>query len=111
MTTRKRSKQQEDRIAQEMGGLVVPASGSFWARKGDARTDDYLVEAKYTDKASFSIKRAIWDKIRKEALLDGRIPLLAVQIQERKLVVMDEEDFHELRRTAAQRGLGEGSVS
>jgi hypothetical protein len=105
-----RSKQQERRIAADVGGSVVPASGAFWSMKGDARSDGFLIEAKRTDKASLSIKRQIWDKIRREALLDGRVPVLALQIQDRNLAVLDWEDFLELL-AAAERGLGEGQLS
>ena len=91
------SQRQEKSIAKAIGGRTVPASGAFWSRKGDVRSADLLVEAKTTDAASFAIKRTVWDKIRKEALLDGRIPVLAVQIQGRNLVVLDEEDFLALR--------------
>jgi hypothetical protein len=103
------SQKQERAFAKKVGGLSVPASGAFWSRKGDVRSDDLLVEAKTTDKASFSIKKAIWEKIRREALLDGRTPVLAIQIQNRNLVVLDEEDFLELRSNAA-RHMGEGAV-
>lgn len=103
------SQKQERSFAKKIGGRSVPASGAFWSRKGDVRSDDLLVEAKMTDKASFSIKKSIWEKIRREALLDGRIPVLAVQIQNRNLVVLDEEDFLELRSNA-ERGVGEGPV-
>jgi hypothetical protein len=74
------------------------------------RTEDLLVEAKTTEAASFSIKKTIWEKIRREALLDGRIPVLAVQIQGRNLVVLDEEDFLELRANAS-RYLDQGDLS
>jgi hypothetical protein len=110
LTVRSKSQQQERDLAKRITGLSVPASGAFWARKGDVRSDDLLVEAKTTDAASFSIKRTIWEKIRREAILDGRIPVLAISIQDRNLVVLDEEDFLELRSNAA-RHLGEGSVS
>lgn len=103
------SQKQERSLAKNLGGRTVPASGAFWSRKGDVRSDDLLVEAKTTEAASFSIKKAIWEKIRKEALLDGRIPVLAVQIQGRNLVVLDEEDFLELRSNAS-RYLGDGPV-
>lgn len=92
-----------------VGGRTVPASGAFWSRKGDVRTDDLLIEAKTTEKGSYSIKRETWEKIRREALLDGRVPVLAISIQNRNLVVLDEEDFLELRSLAA-RGVGEGAV-
>jgi hypothetical protein len=103
------SQRQEKSIAKKISGRVVPASGAFWSRKGDARSEDLLVEAKTTDKASYSIKGATWDKIRKEALLDGRIPVMAIQIQGRDLVVLDQEDFLELR-SIARRYLGEGEM-
>jgi hypothetical protein len=108
---RNASREQERSVAKSIGGLTVPASGAFWARKGDARSDDLLVEAKTTQAASFSIKRVVWEKIRKEALLDGRIPVMAIQIQGRNLVVLDEEDFLELRAIAdASRDMGEGAL-
>lgn len=84
-------------MAGAIGGRPTPGSGAFWSRKGDARADDLLVEAKMTDKASYSISLRVWDKIRREALLDGRLPVLALQIQNRNLVVIDEEDFLALR--------------
>ena len=94
------SQKQEGRLADIIGGRSVPASGAFWSRKGDVRTDDLLIEAKTTAAASFSIKKVVWDKIRREALLDGRIPVMAIQIQGRNLIVLDEEDFLELRAVA-----------
>ena len=100
------SRKQERDIASDLGGRPVPASGAFWHRKGDARSQEFLVEAKRTDSASLSIKRQIWDKIRREALLDGRIPVLALQIQDRKLAVLDWEDFLAL----TERDLGEGQL-
>ena len=99
---------QEKRLAKKTGGTTTAASGSFWSRKGDVRSVDLLIEAKQTDKASYSIKKQIWDKIRREALLDGRIPVLAIQIQDRNLVVLDEEDFLELR---SLQDLGRGELS
>ena len=106
------SQKQERSLAKSLGGRTVPASGAFWSRKGDVRTNDLLVEAKTTQAASYSLKKAIWDKIRREALLDGRIPVLAIQIQGRNLVVLDEEDFLELRAIAdTDRSMGTGPVS
>lgn len=103
------SQKQERSLASNTGGRVVPASGAFWSRKGDVRTDDLLIEAKTTQAASFSVKKVIWEKIRREALLDGRTPVLAVAIQGRNLVVLDEEDFLELR-ALAHRHLDAGAL-
>lgn len=102
------SRKQERDIANALdGGGVTPASGAFWHRKGDVSSTDYLVEAKRTDKASLSIKKQVWDKIRREALLDGRVPVLGIQIQDRNLAVLDWEDFLAL----TERDLGEGELS
>jgi hypothetical protein len=102
-------KKQEKRLAKKVSGSRPAASGAFWTRKGDVRSEDLLIEAKQTDKKSFSLVGTVWDKIRREALLDGRMPVLAVQIQNRNLVVIDEEDFLELHSNAT-RHLGEGAV-
>lgn len=106
------SRKQEQRVAQDIGGRAVPASGAFWSRKGDARSDECLVEAKRTDKASISIKKQVWEKIRREALLDARYPVMALQIQDRNLAVLDWEDFLVLYQlAAASRDMGEGELS
>jgi hypothetical protein len=76
--------------------------------KGDVRSEDLLIEAKCTAKASISITLSVWEKIRREAILDGRVPVLALQIQDRNLIVLDEEDF--LAYYSA-RHLGEGELS
>lgn len=108
---RTESQKQERSLAKSVGGRTVPASGAFWARKGDVRTDDLLVEAKTTAAASYPLKKVVWDKIRREALLDGRIPVMAIQIQGRNLIVLDEEDFLELRAIAdTDRPVGEGAL-
>lgn len=102
------SGRQERRVAKEIGGLPVPASGAFWHRKGDARSAVYLVEAKRTDKGSFSIKGLVWDKIRREALIDGRVPVLQVEIQDRRLAVIDWEDFLAIAKAADSVGRESG---
>ena len=103
-----KSRRQENETAKAIGGLPTPASGAFWHRKGDVRSKEYLLEAKYTDKKSISVNKAVWEKIRREALLDGRTPGLVLQIQDRKLIVLDMEDFLEL---FTEGDLGEGELS
>ena len=105
-----RSQRQERSVALAMQGRTTPASGAFWARKGDVRSPNYLVEAKRTDAASIVVKRAVWEKIRREALLDGRTPVLALQIQDRNLIVLDQEDFLALIAVTEEH-LGEGELS
>lgn len=93
MDSRRKSQKQERDIATAIGGRVTPGSGAFWHRKGDVSDEVFLIEAKMTDKASFSIKKEIWEKIRNEALLSDKVPVLMVRIQDRDLVVLDLEDF------------------
>jgi hypothetical protein len=98
---------QERRLAASSGGTTTAGSGAFWTRKGDVRSAKFLIEGKQTDKASISVTKKIWGKIRREALLDGRLPVLALQIQDTRLVVIDEEDFFALTEDA----VGESEVS
>ncbi len=76
MDLRKRSQKQEKRTAKQFKGRVTPGSGCIDGFKGDVRTDDYLIENKFTT-SSYVLKKNTWEKIRKEALRDGlREPIL-----------------------------------
>jgi len=93
----KESRKHEDRLGKKFGGQRTAASGAFWSRKGDVRTQDLLIEHKWTGKKSFSIKSAELEKITTEAILDGRIPVLGFHLNGQDYVILGEEDFHELR--------------
>lgn len=99
--TKRRSVQQEKRLAATTGGQVSAGSGSGWKRKSDVRsprTEDtpFLWEAKRTDAKSFSLKLDDWEKNRRYALSEGRTPAMHVEIGKRRLVVLEEDDFMEL---------------
>jgi hypothetical protein len=104
----KQSQHHEKRLAKKLEGKTTAASGAFWSRKGDVRTDDLLVEHKWTGKKSFTLKAEVLEKIVTEAILDGRTPVLGFSLNNRNYVVMDENDFidfrHELLRS---RSIGE----
>lgn len=89
----KESQHHERRLADLLDGSRPAASGAFWSRKGDVRTDEFLIEHKYTAKKSMSITRTVLDKIRDEAILDGRTPVLAVHIGGRDYVILQEDDW------------------
>lgn len=103
MYIRRKSQKQEARTAKEFGGKEQIASGAIDGMKGDVRTGettpsfndtDFLIENKFTDAKSYSLKKAIWEKIEKEALKDNlRIPLMQIDIQETQLVVLNKSDF------------------
>jgi hypothetical protein len=93
----KQSLKHEKRLAKDLGGQRSAGSGSFWSRKGDVRTDDLLIEHKWTGKKSFSIKSDVLEKITTEAILDGRTPVLGFHLNGNDYVILGEEDFLELR--------------
>jgi hypothetical protein len=94
----KESRKHEDRLAKKIGGKRNAGSGAFWSRKGDVRSDDLLVEHKWTGKASVSVKAAVLEKIVTEAILDGRTPVLGLYLNGENYVVLTEDDFLELRQ-------------
>jgi hypothetical protein len=95
----KQSRKHEDRLAKKLGGKRTAASGAFWNRKGDVRTTDWLVEHKWTGKASFSIKASILEKIVNEAVLDSRMPVLGVSLNGENYCIVLEDDLIEMRDT------------
>lgn len=95
----KESKKHEARLAKVIKGQRSAGSGAFWSRKGDVRSQDLLIEHKWTGKASFTVKAAVLEKIVKEAILDGRMPLLGVSLNNENYVLLTEDDFLELRLT------------
>lgn len=93
---KKKSKRQEDRTAKDFGGLTQVASGALWGAKGDVRTDEFLIENKFTDATSYILKVAIWNKIEDEARRDGvKIPIMQIDIQDVQVVVMRLWDMQE----------------
>lgn len=93
----KQSRKHEDRLAKKIGGSRTAASGAFWSRKGDVRSSDLLIEHKFTGKKSFSVKAEVLKKITREAILDGRMPVLGVHLDGENYVILLEDDFLEMR--------------
>ena len=93
----KQSLKHEKRLAKKIGGKRNAASGAFWSRKGDVRNEDLLIEHKWTGKKQVTIKSEVLKKITREAILDGRMPVLGLHLDGENYVVLGEEDFFELR--------------
>jgi hypothetical protein len=89
----RRSRAQERRDARDYGGRVQSGSGCGTFQKGDVRTSDLLIENKRTDKQQMTIKAAWLDKIRDEALREGREPVLGIEIAGREWVLLPKEDY------------------
>ena len=92
------SKKHEDRLAKVINGSRNAASGAFWSRKGDVRSKDLLVEHKWTGKKQVTVQAAVLEKIVKEAILDGRMPVLGFHLNGENYVMLTEDDFLELRQ-------------
>lgn len=97
----KQSQRHERRLEKAISGKRTAASGAFWSRKGDVRSDDLLVEHKYTAAKSISLTHTVLDKIRTEAIMDGRMPVLAFHLCGRDYVVISEDDFLSMRESTA----------
>ena len=93
----KQSQKHEKRLAKKVGGSTTAASGAFWSRKGDVRSDDLLIEHKWTGKKSFSVKAEVLEKIVTEAIIDSRMPVLGISLNNKNYVLLTEDDFLEMR--------------
>ena len=59
-------------------------SGSMWFDKGDLKTEDYLIECKFTEKKGFRISTKIIEKLWNEALERNKLPALIIGIKTEK---------------------------
>ena len=85
---------QEKSLAARRNGSRQPGSGSGWRRRNDVREGrDILWEAKQTSGISISVKRSTWSDLRKNAILSGAMPALALRIGDLDLVVISQADF------------------
>ena len=100
----KQSQKHEKRIAKKVGGSRTAASGAFWSRKGDVRSDDLLFEHKWTGKKSFSLKADVLEKIVLEAVIDSRMPVLGLSLNNKNYVLLTEDDFLEMREKFQDNG-------
>lgn len=90
-TVKEKSQAQERRTAKQLNGLPQIASGAIWAMKADVRTDEFLIENKYTDTNFYTLNVATWEKIFKEATNDNlRIPLMQIDIKDKYCIVCEE---------------------
>jgi hypothetical protein len=86
---------QERDVARRRGGSRQPGSGSGWRKPNDVRESGVLWEMKYTGARQITVKLDDWEKLRSNAILDGKVPAMHLQLGKRKLVVISEEDFDE----------------
>ena len=92
----KHSRKHENRLSKVVGGSRTAASGAFWSRKGDVRSEELLVEHKWTGKKSKTIQSTELKKITTEAILDGRVPVFGLHLDGENYVILLETDLMEL---------------
>ena len=79
--------------AKSIGGKRVRGSGNRWYNPGDVKSDKYLIEAKQTDKKSYSLSKEKLNKLYEEALFSYRTPIFSIRIQDVDVVLMFKEDW------------------
>ena len=87
------SRAQERRGAKQHGGRVQPGSGNGTVHKGDVKTAGRLIEYKRTDGKNITIKGEDLEKIRIEAIIKGRIPLLGFELGGRDYIIIEACDL------------------
>lgn len=81
------------------GAQLHKNSGRGWIEKGDASLGELCVDYKeYAE--SFSVSRAVWAKVTKDALRMRKTPALKLVLGDKKgkvrLWVIDDDMFHEM---------------
>lgn len=93
------SQSQERRLARTLGGKVTPRSGAGWKVKGDVRTDDALLEAKWTGNKQLTIKADVLEKAVNEAAAELRRPVVVFTVGGQDYVVLPLFHYAELTST------------
>lgn len=91
----KRSREQEHKTAKAHGGRRNAGSGATWSRKGDVRTAHTLIENKRTDARQITLKANDLEKIWREAIAEGRIPVIEIEVGGKSYVVLTQSDYLE----------------
>lgn len=96
VTRKSTSKAHERRVARELGGRVLPASGattwSRWNRQsagGDLDCEQFHVEHKYTDCASLAVKTQWLKRTSEEAFARHRAPALVLSFTGESMAQLD----------------------
>lgn len=95
----KKSKKREEMCAKEVRGRRSPASGSGIV-KGDVQTDQWLIEDKYTEKMSYSLRLAIVKKTLAQAMTVGKRGVIKLGLAGMNLAIIMWEDFLEMMHEA-----------
>jgi hypothetical protein len=95
-----RHAQQEKRLGRSLGGLQHPASGRIWRFKRDGKLYDFLIEARTTEKRSYTVSYDEFQAITREAYQTppGMLPGMQVEIMDLDLMVIRTTDFQAMQQ-------------
>lgn len=88
-TTRYDSHKQEKSVAKATKGKLTLNSGACWLSKGDVVTENCIFECKTTQKDYYALNFTTWKKLKKESLEELKIPILCIDIQGSRIVVLE----------------------
>lgn len=71
----------EDDVAEAIGGDLVKASGATDYHKGDVKSRTFLVDAKHTESAGYSVSESFWRELSTWARNEGREPAIAIRVE------------------------------
>lgn len=84
---------QEERTAKRYRGSRSIGSGAGPTRKNDVRNADLLIENKTTAAKQYILKAAELELLRCNAIVEGRLPVLQLDLGGRSYVLLLESDF------------------
>jgi hypothetical protein len=90
-------RRQEEKLGRIPGGQRQPASGRIWRFARDAVLMGFLIEARTTEKGSYTISLDEWLAIERQAHMTppGCLPAMQIDIQGHSLIVTRLVDFED----------------
>ena len=93
-----KARKAEIAAAQRWNAILTPGSGSYEQQKHDFRTQKELVEFKYTVNKSFSVNPLLMLELARNAVVEGKVPVLLVEVENAgRFVVLPEQTFLSIR--------------
>lgn len=98
-------------LVEELGGRLVPGSGSG-LEKGDGRVDGrFRIETKRPPTRKYRLTYKEWMKVRDAALRANEVPIFHIMLGAVELIVLREADYEGFGGTEEGYDLSNGSTS
>lgn len=91
-----KSRRQESRTADQVGGRITPGSGNQWHSKGDVQTRELQVENKRTDSGRYTLKAQELRRYRILAMKAGKRFAMQIDLSDDsrdQYILIPVEDF------------------